>query len=223
LNHSILIIEDETRIAEWIKIYLERAEFSTEIAFDGREGLKKARSYNPDLIILDLMLPFLDGMDLCRILRRESEVPIIMLTAKGAKEDRINGLDGGADDYIVKPFDPDELVVRVKAVLRRYKGQVQSVLTCGKITLDENTRDVLIDGETVKLSQAQFAILSAFMHHPNILLTRSQLIEQAFNNEFESFDRAIDTHIRRLRKLINRDNFEPIQTIYGAGYRLICL
>ena len=153
------------------------------------------------------MLPHMNGMEICRILRRESDVPIIMLTAKGAKENRIQGLDDGADDYMVKPFDPDELIVRIKAVLRRSRGQVQKIVTCGDLTIDVDSGEVHLEGRLIKLSAAQFAILSAFMHHPNTILTRTQLIEQAFNNNFEAYDRAIDTHIRRLRKLIHQDNF----------------
>ena len=219
---TILIIEDEKRIAQWIQVYLNRADFKAEIANDGKEGLRLARSVNPDLIILDLMLPQLSGEELCLILRRESDVPIIMLTSKSSKADRIKGLNGGADDYIVKPFDADELVVRVNAVLRRYKGQVQHLLSCGLLSLDEKSQMLSIDGEPVKLSRAQFEILSVFMHHPNTVLTRNQLIEQAFNNNFEAYDRAIDTHIRRLRKLIHKENFNPIQTVYGSGYKLVC-
>jgi len=221
-GNSVLIIEDEPRTAKWIKIYLERADFTAEIADNGQEGLLKARSIKPDLILLDLMLPRLNGMELCRILRRESDVPIIMLTARGTKEDRLDGFDGGADDYIVKPFDPDELVVRVRAVLRRSKGEIRNILTCGKLSIDESARLVSFNGQEIKLSRAQFDILITFMRHPNILLTRSQLIEQAFSNDFDAFDRAIDTHIRRLRKLIHIGDFQPIQTIYGAGYKLVC-
>lgn len=222
MNQKVLIIEDDKRTAEWIKIYLERADFSVEIAFDGQTGLKMSRSLKPDLILLDLMLPRLNGGELCRILRLESEIPIIMTTAKGSKEDRIDGLEGGADDYIVKPFDPDELVVRVKAVLRRYQGRVLKILNCGILKMNEGTQQIFIKDGEVKLSHAQFALLAVFMHHPNVTLSRSQLIEQAFKNDFEAYERAIDTHIRRLRKLINRESFSPIQTIYGGGYRLVC-
>lgn len=222
LNPMILIIEDEKRTAEWIKIYLERAGFKAEIAFNGQDGLLMTRSLKPDLVLLDLMLPRLNGTELCRILRKESDVPIIMTTAKGAKEDRINGLEMGADDYIVKPFDPDELVVRVKAVLRRYSGAVQKILKCGILSLNSATEQFFLNDDEIKISHAQFAILSVFIHHPNIILTRTQLIQQAFDNNFEAYERAIDTHIRRLRKLINREDFNPIQTIYGAGYKLVC-
>ena len=180
-----------------------------------------ARSLAPDLIVLDLMLPSLDGMEICHILRRESDVPIIMLTAKGSQPDRINGLESGADDYIVKPFDAEEVVVRAKAVLRRVRGKVQQTVTCGDITLNETTQCVTIDEQPINLSHAQFALLSTFMRHPNQVLTRDQLIALAFNNDFDGFDRAIDTHIRRLRKQIHVDGRQPIQTVYGAGYKFV--
>ncbi|MBW2710247.1 MAG: response regulator transcription factor, partial [Deltaproteobacteria bacterium] len=208
-------------------------------------GLELARSTNPDIIVLDLMLPLLNGMEVCKILRAESGVPIIMLTAKGAQLDRINGLESGADDYIVKPFDPDELIARAKAVLRRTQGKVQKSLRYGILSLNESTQDVRLAGEEIKLSQAQFALLSAFMRHPNQVLSRYQLIALAFNNDFDAYDRAIDTHIRRLRKLIHKGDFfdaydraidthirrlrklihkgdfQPIQTVYGAGYKFV--
>ena len=165
-----------------MKIHFERAGFSAEVAGDGRTGLALARSRRPHLIVLDLMLPRLDGMQVCRILRRESAVPIIMLTAREAHADRISGLDSGADDYIVKPFDPDEVVARAKAVLRRVDDQVQQVLKCGAITIDDTTRQVTVDGRPINLSRAQFALLSAFVRHPNQVLTREQLITLALGD-----------------------------------------
>jgi DNA-binding response OmpR family regulator len=222
MSQTILIIEDDYRIADWVKIYFERAGFLTEIAHDGKIGLERARDLNPDLIVLDLMLPGMDGLDVCQILRMESDVPIIMLTAKGAQPDRVNGLEHGADDYIVKPFDPDELVARSKAVLRRYQGRVQSTLSCGNLSLDESTQQARLADQLIDLSQAQFAVLSTLMRHPNQVLNRAQLITLAFNDNFEGTDRAIDTHIRRLRKLIHQDDFQPIQTVYGAGYKFVC-
>jgi len=220
MSHTLLIIEDDKRIADWVKIYFERAGFCAAVAHDGETGLKLARSLNPDLIVLDLMLPRLDGMELCHILRRESDVPIIMLTAKGRQPDRIHGLESGADDYIVKPFDPDELVARANAVLRRYNGRVQHILICGKLTLDETTQQVTLDDQPIQLSQAQFALLAALVRHPNQVLNREQLISLAFD-DFDASDRAIDTHIRRLRKLIHLDDYQPIQTVYGAGYKFV--
>ena len=221
MSGTVLIVEDDTRIAKWVKVYFERAGFSAEVAHDGETGLNLARELEPDLMILDLMLPRLDGVELCRILRRESDVPIIMLTAREAHTERISGLDSGADDYIVKPFDPDEVVARAHAVLRRVKGKVQQVLTCGNITLDETTRTAMVDEEPVPLSQAQIALLATFMRHPNQVLTRDQLISLTFNDEFEGFDRAIDNQVARLRRQINRGGRQPIQTVYGAGYRLV--
>ena len=221
MSGTVLIVEDDTRIANWVKVYFERAGFSAEVAHDGEAGLTLARELEPDLLILDLMLPRLDGVELCRILRRESDVPIIMLTAREAHAERISGLDSGADDYIVKPFDPDEVIARAHAVLRRVKGKVQQVLTCGNITLDETTRTVTVDEEPVPLSQAQIALLATFMRHPNQVLTRDQMISLTFNDEFEGFDRAIDNQVARLRRQINRGGRQPIQTVYGAGYRFV--
>lgn len=221
MSGTVLIVEDDRRIANWVKVYFERAGFSAEMAHDGESGLALARDLAPDLVILDLMLPRLDGVDLCRILRRESDVPIIMLTAREAPAERITGLDSGADDYIIKPFDPEEVIARAEAVLRRVKGKVQQVLTRGAITLNETTGVVTVDEEPVALSQAQMALLATFMRHPNQVLTREQLISLTFSDDFEGFDRAIDSHIARLRKQINRDGREPIETVYGAGYRFV--
>ena len=221
MRGTVLIVEDDTRIANWVKVYFERAGFTAEVTHDGESGLALARSLLPDLIILDLMLPRLDGVALCRILRQESDVPIIMLTAREAHDDRIMGLESGADDYIVKPFAPGEVIARADAVLRRVKGRVQQVLTHNNITLNETTRSVTVDGEPVVLSQAQIELLATFMRHPNQVLTRDQLIELAFNNDFDGFDRAIDNQIARLRKQISRDRNRPIETVYGAGYRFV--
>ncbi len=219
MSGTVLIVEDDKRIANWVKVYIERAGFSAEVTHDGESGLALARNLTPDLIILDLMLPRLDGVELCRILRRESDVPIIMLTAREAHAERVIGLDSGADDYIVKPFDPEELIARAEAVLRRVKDKVQQVLTHGNITLNEATMSVTVNEESVTLSQAQIALLATFMRHPNQVLTRAQLIFLTFSNEFDGFDRAIDSQIARLRRQISRDGRQPIQTVYGVGYR----
>ena len=220
-NRTILIVEDEPRIAHWLKVHFERAGFSAEVAGDGYTGLALARSRRPHLIVLDLMLPRLDGMQVCRVLRRESSVPIIMLTARESHADRVAGLDAGADDYVVKPFDPDEVVARAKAVLRRVDESVQPVLTCGAITIDDTTRRATVGERPVNLSPAQFALLSAFMRHPNQVLTREQLIALAFDDDFDAYDRAIDNHVLRLRKLIGSNGKQPIRTVYGCGYRFV--
>ena len=221
MSGTVLIIEDDKRIANWVKVYFERAGFSAEVAHDGEAGLDLARFLDPDLIILDLMLPRLDGVDVCRILRRDSDVPIIMLTAREAHVERIIGLNSGADDYIVKPFDPEEVIARAEAVLRRVRGKTQQILARNNITLNETTKSVTVDEEAVDLSQAQIALLSTFMRHPNQVLTRDQLISLTFSHGFQGFDRAIDSQIARLRKQINRDGRQPIQTVYGAGYKFV--
>ncbi|MCY4516492.1 MAG: response regulator transcription factor [Acidimicrobiaceae bacterium] len=222
MSGYVLIVEDDRRIAEWVQTYLERAGFTAEIARDGRAGLDRARKMKPDLVILDLTLPYLDGVSLCETLRRESDVPIIMLTAREAPSDRIRGLESGADDYIVKPFEPDEVVARVEAVLRRVHGTVPEVITAGNISLNPTAGTVTVSGETVTLTQAQFALLATFLHHQGHVLSRDQLIELSFD-EFDGFDRAIDTQIARLRKRIERGGSQPIQTVYGAGYRFVAV
>ncbi len=221
MSRTVLIVEDDTRIARWVQVYFERAGFAAEVAHDGAAGLARARELTPDLIILDLMLPRVDGVDVCRTLRRESDVPIIMLTAREAHTERVIGLESGADDYIVKPFDPGELIARAEAVLRRVRGRVQHVLTRGNIDLNETTGSVTIDGEPVSLSQRQVALLATFMRHPNQVLTREQIITLTIEQEFHGFDRAIDSQIRRLRKQIARNGRQPIQTVYGAGYKFV--
>ena len=221
MNDIVLIVEDNKRIANWVKVYFERAGFSAEVAHDGRSGLSMARRLLPDLVILDLNLPRLDGVEVCRILRGESDVPIIMLTARETPAERIIGLDSGADDYIIKPFDPDEVVARANAVLRRVRDRVQQVLTRGAITLNETTRSVTVDGEPVPVTQAQLALLSTFMRHPNQVLTRYQLIYLTFGYDFEGYERAIDSQVARLRKKIDRGGHQPIRTVYGAGYKFV--
>lgn len=220
-TQTVLIIEDEKRIAGWLKTYFERAGFEAEIANDGHRGLDLARSVSPDLIVLDLMLTGMDGTEICQRLRSTSDVPIIMLTAKGAQPDRISGLEIGADDYIVKPFDPDEVIARARAILRRVNHKVVQTLEIGPLSVNEEALEVLFDDQLVPLSQAQVALLATFMRHPNQVLSRDQLIKLAFNDRFDSFDRAIDAHIKRLRKQIHQDGFAPIQTVYGAGYKFV--
>lgn len=219
---KILIVEDEVRIAHWTQRYFEKAGFAVTVAHDGELGLQLAREQAPDLVILDLMLPKMDGSTVCRILRSESDIPIIMLTALGTQRDRIDGLDLGADDYVVKPFDPEEVVARARAVLRRVKGTAQTQLQAGGIILNTATRHITVDGKACTLSHNQFTLLATFMRHPNQALTREQLIE-AVLADFDGFDRAIDTHIRRLRRQIEPNPHQPcyIQTVYGIGYKFV--
>lgn len=193
---NILIVEDDKRSAEWISIYLKRSGFTSRITGDGITGIDLARSGKFDLALLDVMLPGMDGMELCRNLRKETDLPIIMLTAMGTKNDKIKGLDRGADDYITKPFNPDELILRIKAVLRRSGKMTGKVLHCGPLSLDEDMGRAEISGSEIKLSRAQFAILAAFMKNPDRLFTREQFIGQVFNNNFDGYDRTIDTQFQ---------------------------
>jgi DNA-binding response OmpR family regulator len=221
MANTVLIVEDDPDTVKLVGLYLGRDGHKVLSARDGLTGLRLAREAKPDVIVLDIMLPRLDGMEICRTLREESSTPIIMLTARESHTDRIAGLDSGADDYVVKPFDPDEVVARAKAVLRRADDTVQQVLRCGTITIDDTTRQATVGDSPINLSQAQFALLSAFMRHPNQVLTREQLITLAFDDDFDAYDRAIDNHILRLRKQIGGDGKQPIQTVYGAGYRFV--
>ncbi|MBN2860141.1 MAG: response regulator transcription factor [Sphaerochaetaceae bacterium] len=219
---NILLVEDDTRSARLISTYLNRAGFSTSHAPDGQQALSMIGADTFDLILLDILLPGIDGRKLRRIIRKESDVPIIMVTALGSREDRLEGLDGGADDYIVKPFDPDELVARVRSLLRRTKSQVRETLTCGRLSAERDSGDVLLDGEKLPVTHAQFLILWTLLRQPGVILSRNQIIEQSFSDSFEGYDRAVDSHIRRLRKILDRKGYSPIQTVYGGGYRLVC-
>mgnify|MGYP005845647213 CR=1 FL=1 len=223
-TQTVLVVEDEKRIAHWVRTYLEKAGYHTLVAYDGPTGLHMARRERPDLIVLDLMLPGMDGVDVCKTLRRESDVPIIMLTARGRESERITGLDAGADDYVTKPFSPDELVARVRANLRRAMGKVRTpqVLRAGDICLDVEAHQCTVRGEAVTLSPTQFALLETLMANAGRPLTREQLVEMAMGGEaFEGYDRAVDVQIRRLRQRIERDPSDPqyIVTVYGVGYK----
>ena len=222
-THTILVVEDEKRIAHWVRTYLEKAGFNTLLAYNGPTGLHMARRERPDLIVLDLMLPGMDGLDVCRALRRESDVPIIMLTARGRESERIAGLNLGADDYVTKPFSPDELVARVQATLRRAMGKVRTpqVLRADDICLDVEAHQCAVRGQEVHLSRTQFALLQALMTNAGRPLTREQLVDLAMEEMFDGYDRAIDVQIRRLRQRIERDPSDPkhIVTVYGVGYK----
>jgi DNA-binding response OmpR family regulator len=221
LKRKVLVIEDESRIAHWVQSYFERAGYEVVVAGDGVTGLQLARQGAPDLIILDLMLPQMDGMTVCRTLRGESDVPIIMLTARGSEDDRVLGLDSGADDYAVKPFTARELVARANALLRRSGGHTQQVLRGGEIELDVAAHSCTINGQAISLSPTQFAILEMLMRHPNQVISREKLMDAAFGDSFAGLDRNIDTHIRRLRQQIEPDTRQPryVQTVYGVGYK----
>ncbi len=223
MPEKILIVEDESRIARWTQTYIENAGYECLLADNGRDALYLARHEHPDLIVLDLMIPEMDGWSVCKILRQESDIPIIMVTAKTLEADIIQGLKLGADDYVTKPFSPAELVARIEAALRRAKGRFQASQTVkvGSIELELSSRVCRINGKIVLLTASQFDLLHFFMQHPNQVLSREQIINNVFGADFDSFDRAVDIHIRRLRTRIEPDPSNPqyIQTVFGAGYR----
>jgi DNA-binding response OmpR family regulator len=225
MAQTILVVDDEARIVKLVRDYLERAGFGVLAAGDGETALHVARTDKPDLIVLDLMLPAVDGLDVCRRLRRESGIPIIMLTARVEEVDRIVGLELGADDYVTKPFSPRELVARVGATLRRAKGQVgpSTILRAGDLELDTASQTATLAGEPVDLTNTEFQLLATLVRQPGRILTREQLLEAVHGYSFEGYDRSVDSHIKNLRRKIEANPRQPqyLQTVYGVGYRFV--
>jgi DNA-binding response OmpR family regulator len=219
---KILVVDDELKIARLVRDYLTEAGFSVVTASDGEAAVSLARSEKPDLVVLDLGLPKMDGLDVTRTLRSFTSIPIVMLTARSDETDRIIGLELGADDYIVKPFSPRELVARVKAVLRRTTGQVRSEVTrVQNLEIDLSNRDVRRDGEPIDLTTTEFDLLAALTSPAGRVFTRAQLLDSLRGVSFESYERAIDSHIKNLRRKLEPDPGSPryVQTVYGVGYR----
>ncbi len=224
MAETILVVDDEPQIVRLVRAYLEGAGYRVAIAYDGEEALYAARQEKPDLIVLDILMPRMDGLEFIRQIRREQDVPIIVLTARSEETDRIVGLEMGADDYVTKPFSPRELVARVKAVLRRTRARPSSpVLRVGPITLDRDQRLVTVNGKPVALTPTEFAILEAMMQAPGRAFTRAELLEAAQGIAFESYERTIDAHIKNLRRKIEAEPSRPqhILTVRGVGYRLV--
>jgi len=223
MNETILIIEDEPKVAKLARDYLEQGGFRVLTATDGNYGLAMARRKHPVLIVLDLMLPGMDGLDVCRALRRESDVPIIMLTARSEETDRLIGLELGADDYITKPFSPRELVARVRALLRRVKGTVYQpgVIRAGDLIINSDSHRVTRGDENIHLTRFEFNLLQIMAQHPGQIYSRAQLLDKLHGVAFEGYDRSVDAHIKNLRRKIEDNPTEPryIQTIYGVGYK----
>ena len=221
----ILVIEDDPGIARVVGLYLERDGHSVTAVADGLAGLQTARDSRPDLIVLDIMLPRLDGMAVCRALRAESDVPIIMATARVAEEDRLAGLDLGADDYILKPFSPRELAARVRAVLRRAARSVDappsSIVAYGGMSIDLANRTVVVGEHKPSLTRTEFRLLAMLAAAPGRPFTRDQIIEGVFGYDFDGFDRTVDVHVANLRRKIEPDVRKPayVQTVHGIGYR----
>jgi two-component system response regulator BaeR len=222
-GRNVLIVEDESKIAELLRDYLIAAGFHVTIVGRGDSAVAEVRKSSPALVLLDIMLPGMDGMDVCREIRKFSTVPIIMLTARVEEIDRIIGLELGADDYVCKPFSPREIVARAKAVLRRTQPeQVDPKLEVGPILMDCATREVTLNGNPVSLTPSEFALLKALMERPNRVFTRGELLNLVQGYSFDCYERTIDSHIKNLRKKM-AENFaehELITTVHGVGYKL---
>jgi len=222
---KILIVEDDKKTASLIQLYLEREGFQTVIAYDGRKALELAEQYRPIFVILDLMLPRVDGWEVCRRLRKTSDVPILMLTARGEEIDRVSGLTLGADDYVVKPFSPRELVARVKAILRRGRPEApgqEKVISFAELTMDLEKHKVTLEGRLVLLTPHEFKLLQTLMAAPGKVFAREELLDYLYpRNEATVIDRVVDVHIGKLRQKIEKDPSNPryILTARGIGYQ----
>lgn len=221
-KRKVLIIEDEKKISDIVALYLNREGFIPFTATSGEEGLRLLKEL-PDIIILDLMLPDIPGEDICKIIRERSNVPIIMLTAKSSEEERIRGLGIGADDYVVKPFSPGELIARVKALLRRASPPIKEVLRFNKglLIIDPVRFEARFRGRPIELTETEFRILLTLSNSPGIVFTREQLINMVQGYDFEGYDRTIDAHIKNIRHKLQEDPKRPIfiKTVYGLGYK----
>lgn len=226
LSSKILVVDDDPNVVELIRLYLERDGNEVLIANDGVAGLELAREELPDLIVLDLMMPRMDGMEVCRTLRAESSVPVVMLTAMVEEDDRLAGLDLGADDYVTKPFSPRELAARVRAVLRRTGRDREDagpvVLVSGPFAVDLRQRSVTIARTLVTLTPTEFRLIAMLVREPGRTFSREQIIDRVFGYDFNGFDRTVDAHMSSLRRKVDvvPGTAKQIQTVYGSGYKL---
>jgi DNA-binding response OmpR family regulator len=224
VKRKVLVVDDDPKIVELIRLYLEKDGYRVFAAHDGLEALDLARHKRPDLVLLDLMLPGLDGFDVCRILQAESDVPIVMLTARTTDDDKLAGLELGADDYITKPFNPREVVARVRAVLRRAGRESSNgpaELRFAGLVIDRRRHEVQVRGEPADLTPTEFRLLEVLAQEPGRAFTRAELLDSVLGYDFEGFERTIDVHVKNLRKKIEPDPGEPVyvHTVYGVGYR----
>ena len=223
MPQKILVIDDEREIVKLVRAYLEQAGFRVVTASDGQEGLTVFRHEKPDLVVLDLSLPRIDGLDVCRTIRRESNTPVIMLTARVEEQDRLIGLELGADDYIVKPFSPREVVARVRTVLRRVSPapSTPETITVTDVTLDLMRHTATVAGQPIDLTPTEFALLRAMVGQPGRAFSRMELLDAAQGEAYEGYERTIDTHIKNLRAKIEPDQKSPVHiiTVYGVGYK----
>ncbi len=222
----ILVVDDEPHIVELVRYNLVQEGFEVSVAYDGHDAIAKAQKDAPDLVILDLMLPYVDGLEVCRHIRKESSVPILMLTAKDGEQERVIGLELGADDYVTKPFSPRELVARVRAILRRTARETQrpgaKPVSVGELVLDPTTHEVRLTGRLIDLTTKEFDLLQLLLSHPNRVFTRDFLLEHIWGYDYFGSTRTVDMHISRLREKIEDDPNNPtfIMTVRGVGYKL---
>jgi two-component system alkaline phosphatase synthesis response regulator PhoP len=219
---KILVVDDDVKTVELAKLYLNRDGYRVLTAYDGTEALRLARESHPDLIVLDLMLPGMDGFEVCHTLRDESDVPIVMLTARTTDEDKLTGLGLGADDYVSKPFSPRELAARVRAVLRRLPGERgPAEIKRGELVLNFLKQEASIAGRHLNLTPVEFKLLGVLVKEPGRVFSRTELVEKALGYDYKGFDRTIDVHILNLRRKLETDSRHPkyIKTAYGSGYK----
>lgn len=222
----VLVVDDDAKTVELVQLYLKRDGYKVLIAYDGNEALHLAREAKPDLVVLDLMLPGVDGLEVCRQLREESDVPIIMLTARTTEADRLKGLDLGADDYVTKPFSPRELAARVRAVLRRIPEEVlmrgPEEVYYGKLAVNFRKHEATLAGTVLNLTPIEFKLLGILSREPDRVFSRAQLIEMAVGYDFDGFDRTVDVHIHNVRRKLDSvpGHSVQIKTVYGTGYKL---
>lgn len=225
MTKTILVVDDEERITDLLRSYLEQAAYRVLTAGNGRSGLELARADKPDLIVLDLMMPEMDGVECLRLLRAEQTTPVILLTARVEDEDKVLGLELGADDYVTKPFSPRVLLARIRAVMRR-GGQadpIPSVLRAGRIVLDRVSHVVSADGKVVELTPSEFELLAALLGAPGRVFTRLELLDRIQGTAFEGYERTVDAHVKNLRMKLQAcgmDAQKSVETVYGVGYRL---
>lgn len=219
---TILVVDDEKNIVQLARLYLNNEGFRVEAAHDGKEALEKAKSVRPDLIVLDIMMPEMDGLTVCKELRKTSNVPVIILTARGDDIDRIVGLEIGADDYMSKPFNPRELVARVKAVLRRAQGErdVPDITEAGGLRIDASSREATLDGHSLTLRAKEFDLLTAFAQHKGTVLDRERILRLVWGTDYYGDSRTIDVHVAWLREKLGEASVK-IQTVWGVGYKLV--
>lgn len=218
---KVLVVDDDENICEVIKMYLESSGYSTRLAHDGRSAQEAFLEYKPDLVLLDIMLPHIDGIDVLKWIRREHETPVIMLTAKGETFDKVLGLELGADDYIVKPFEPKELLARAKAVLRRYNVETISkeVISFEDLVIDINSYNVLYKGNEIKMPPKEFELLYYLAHNKNRVFTREQLLCEVWGYDYPGDSRTVDVHVKRLREKLPGGINWQLETVWGVGYK----